>query len=100
MAWETVRVGASVMGIVSVLFAEEPKRTDAFLRREEDWVVLGLLVGVMLAGAVAFWLIDRWRKRVVVLPPVERELTDYRAMYERGEITEAEYVRLRDRVAQ
>ena len=88
------------MGILFVLFAEAPKRTDSFLSRDEDWVVMGLLIGAMLAGGAAFWLIDRWRKRVVVGQNAERELTDYRAMYERGEITEAEYVRLRDRVAQ
>jgi hypothetical protein len=100
MAWEIVRAGASVMGTLFVLFAEEPKRTDSFLSRDEDWVVMGLLIAAMLAGAAAFWLIDRWRKRVVVGQNAERELTDYRAMYERGEITEAEYARLRDRVAQ
>jgi hypothetical protein len=83
-----------------VLFAQAPpKRTEPFLRRPEDWVVVGLLFGAMLAAAAAFWLVERWRKRTQVREHRGSELTDYREMYERGEITEEEYVRLRDRVA-
>jgi hypothetical protein len=88
------------MWIPTVLFAQEPpKRTEPFLRREEDWVVVGLLVAVMYAGAVAFWLVDRWRKRQAAARNSAEELSDFRGMYDRGEITAAEYARLRDRVA-
>ena len=60
---------------------------------------VGLLVA-LLVGAVVIWLVDRWRKKATVdAPDSAEELTDFRGMYERGEITEEEYVKLRDRVA-
>lgn len=81
------------------LFAD--RRTEPFLQRAEDWVVVGLLVGVLLAGAVVVYFVDRWRKRTVnTTEQAGDELTNFRAMYERGEITESEYAKLRQRVAQ
>ncbi|HVL11934.1 MAG TPA: hypothetical protein VM529_05185 [Gemmata sp.] len=74
-------------------------RRDAFSKPEIIWGTLGLM-GALLVGALVVWAVDRWRKKSVIVSDARAELTDFRAMYERGEITEAEYVRLRDRVAQ
>src|SRR5262245_40071460 len=83
------------------LFAQTPpKRTDPFLTKTEDWVVVALMMAVLLAAAVAFWALERWRKKTAsVSPDTIGELTDFRGMYERGEITDEEYAKLRDRVA-
>ena len=58
------------------------------------------LVAVLLGGAIVLWYLDRWRKR----QETEREestesLSSFRALFERGEISEEEYKRIRDRVS-
>jgi hypothetical protein len=82
--------------LVLVLLAKGP---DPFQSPEVIWGTAGLAIA-LLAGAVLVYLADRWRKRVSSAG-VETggELTEYRRMFDRGEITEEEYVRLRDRVA-
>src|SRR4051812_24684069 len=78
-----------------------PTRSEPFLQKPEDWVVVLSLAGVLLAGAVVVWVVDRWRKRAVLNEKRSgEELTSFRAMYERGEITEAEYAKLRAKVAE
>src|SRR5205823_11911535 len=73
------------------LFAQNEKRSEAFLQRTEDWIVVGLLAGVLLAGAVVLWMVDRWRKQGARDEKrAGEELTSFRTMYERGEITEEE----------
>ncbi len=65
-------------------------------------LTVGLLVGALLVGAIAFALVDRWRKRQAD-PGSAREstesLTSFRAMYESGELSKEEYERIRNRVA-
>jgi hypothetical protein len=58
------------------------------------------LAAALFAGGFVIFLVDRWRKRGT--GPGEAgvvELSGFRGMYERGEITEAEYNRLRQKVA-
>ena len=62
-------------------------------------VPAGLLALVLIAGAVALVVADRWRKRDRGGADAAESLTDFRGMYERGEITEAEYKKLRDKMA-
>jgi hypothetical protein len=83
------------------LFAQLGKsRGDTLLNPEVIWGTAGLALA-LLAGALLVYMADRWRKKAAgrVLDPSE-ELTEFRGMYERGEITQDEYVKLRDRVAQ
>jgi hypothetical protein len=81
------------------LFADG--RTEPFLQKAEDWVVVLSLAGALLLGAVAVWVVDRWRKKAALDEQrAGEELTSFRALYERGEITEAEYARLRAKVAE
>jgi hypothetical protein len=59
------------------------------------------IAGVLLAGGVVIWVVDRWRKRGLA-PAADAavaELTDFRGMLDRGEITAEEYNRLRQKVA-
>jgi hypothetical protein len=87
-------------GLIAALFAQGGRRGDPLSSPEVMWSTAGLAVA-LLAGALLVYLVDRWRKRNAA-PTVDttRELTEFRRMFEHGEITEEEYARLRDRVAQ
>ncbi len=77
-----------------------PAKNDPFRQPEVMWGTAGLVVA-LLVGAFVLHLVDRWRKKnaAATVNPAD-ELTDFRQMFERGEITEEEYTRLRNRVAQ
>jgi hypothetical protein len=83
------------------LFAQMGGRGGDPLRSPEVmWSTAGLAVA-LLAGALLVYLADRWRKgNVASATDSKGELTEFRRMYERGEITAEEYAKLRDRVAQ
>jgi hypothetical protein len=83
------------------LFAQMSTRGSDPLRSPEVmWSTLGLAVA-LLAGALLVYLADRWRKGSAArAADAASELTEFRRMYDRGEITEAEYAKLRDKVAQ
>lgn len=86
---------------LSVLFAQAGRPAGSPLERPEIiWGSAGL-AGALLVGAVVVYFVDRWRKRAATEDARQagEELTSFRAMYERGEITEAEYNRLRLKVA-
>ena len=67
----------------------------------EPEVILGTagIAVALLVGAFAIWLVDRWRKKATAERDAAEELTDFRAMFQRGEITEDEYAKLRSKVA-
>jgi len=71
---------------------------DPFRQPEVIWGTAGLAVA-LLVGALVIWLVDRWRKKSNTAADTIAELTDFRGMYERGEITEEEYNKLRTRVS-
>jgi hypothetical protein len=58
------------------------------------------LIATLLLGALVFAWLDRWRKRPTagVLTPAE-ELAAFRSSYERGELSQEEYGRIRARLA-
>lgn len=81
----------------SLLAAGE--REDPLRSPEVVWGTVGIALA-LLVGALAVWMMERWRKGATAAKTdVAGELTDYRGMYERGEITEDEYAKLRNRVA-
>lgn len=59
------------------------------------------LAAALLLGGLVLYVVDRWRKRGAGPDgdPGMTELTGFRGMLERGEITEDEYHRLRKKVA-
>ena len=85
---------------VVALFAQADRADkDPFRQPEVIWGTAGLALA-LLGGALVIWLVDRWRKQATAPPTnTAEELTDFRGMYERGEITEEEYVRLRNKVS-
>ena len=76
-------------------------RDDPLQSPEVIWAVAGLTVA-LLVGAGVIYAVDKWRKRMAAAPATDDTgmLTSFRAMYEAGEITEAEYKELRRRQAE
>ena len=81
------------------LLAQQPA-ANPFDRPEIIWGTAGL-AGALLVGAVVVLLVDRWRKKGLA-PPGKSvdELTEYRKLFDSGEITEEEYKRLRAQLAE
>ena len=80
----------------------QPSPKDPLQNPEVIWGVVGLALALFV-GAAVIYVVDRWRKQAAVSDPDADgagSLTSYRAMYESGEITEAEYAELRRRVAE
>jgi len=66
----------------------------------EFLATVGLLVGTLLIAAVILYYVDTWRKRQEARSIESAEsLSNFRTMYDRGELTDAEYRNIRDRVA-
>jgi hypothetical protein len=81
------------------LLAQQQPAGNPFDRPEIIWATAGI-VAALLAGAVVVKLVDHWRKKG--LAPAGQsadELTEYRELFESGEITEDEYKRLRQQLA-
>lgn len=82
------------------LFAQAGKPAGSPLDRVEILYAAAGIILALAAGAVILFFADKWRKRTMAeVTYTAEELTSFREMYERGEITEAEYDRLRDKVA-
>ena len=74
--------------------ADNPFLSTEFL------VTIGLLIATLLGGAVVLYFTDIWRKKQFSAGHESLEsLTHYRALFDRGEITETEYQAIRARVA-
>lgn len=66
----------------------------------EFLLAVGALVLVLLAGAVAFYFAEQWKRKQLANDFQDIDsLSTYRAMLERGEISRAEYERVRDQLA-
>src|SRR5690242_13900525 len=81
----------SSLSLFASLFAQT--RDDPMSRPEILWGTVGLTAS-LLVGAMVIYAVDKWRKR-----DDAEALTSFRAMYEAGEITEAEYAELKRRLA-
>ncbi|MBA4188466.1 MAG: hypothetical protein C0467_10715 [Planctomycetaceae bacterium] len=83
------------MGWVALFAQAKP---DPFREPEVIWGTAGIAVA-LLVGAFAIWLVDRWRKKATAQREAAEELSDFREMYQQGQITEDEYAKLRNKVA-
>lgn len=80
-----------------LLFADN---RDPLASPEIIWGMIGI-TAALLVGAAVIYAVDKWRKRAAATDSDDTAaLTSFRAMYESGEITEAEYAELRRRVAE
>lgn len=83
-------------GAATVAWAANPK----LFQSVEFLATIGLLVLILLGGAVVLYVTDVWRRKQLAPDRESADaLTSYRTMFERGEITEAEYVAVRNRIA-
>ncbi|HEX4609009.1 MAG TPA: SHOCT domain-containing protein [Urbifossiella sp.] len=83
----------------SCLFAQGRPVGNPWDRPELLYGTLALAAALLVGGFVVY-LVDRWRKRGDTPgDPGVGELTGFRGMLDRGEITEDEYNRLRQKVA-
>ncbi len=58
-----------------------------------------MLTGSLLLGALVLALVDRWRKRQNDAVTPHEQLTSFRVLYERGELSEQEYQRVKAKLA-
>jgi hypothetical protein len=86
---------------ILALFAEAGGAEKDPLRQPEViWGTVAIIV-ILLLGALAIHFADRWRKQSAPsAKDTAVELSDFRGMFDRGEITADEYAKLRDKVAQ
>lgn len=66
--------------------------------KDQEFIVWSLVfAGVLMLAAVVFLVFDRWRKRPTgeSARDVSLSLTSFKEMYENGELTEAEYERIK-----
>lgn len=83
--------------ILGTLFAQKP--VGNLLENPDTWILAGLVLAVLLIGAGAISMADRWRKRQnQPIDPIE-SLTSFRELYERGELSKVEYDRILAKVA-
>lgn len=78
-------------------------RDPADLLQNTDFLwMTGALVATLLVGALILSRVERWRKRQMsdsAGADIE-QLTSFRAMYERGELSKEEYDRIKSKEAQ
>lgn len=64
------------------------------------WAVLPL-IGILILGAFALLIAERWRKREPeITRDTEEQLTEFRQLLDRGELTQEEYDRIRHRLGE
>src|SRR5262245_31177742 len=86
---------------VWLLLAQQRDRTaDAFKDERTLWLI-GALIGVLLLGALILSWLQRWRNRQLAAENDNPagQLTNFRAMYEAGELSKEEYDRILARIA-
>ena len=82
--------------------AREPDAPGAARPKNDPAALIypaALLCAALVVAALLIYLTDRWRKGRERGSDTSGNLTSFRAMFEAGEITEAEYKALRDKVA-
>ena len=88
---------------LSLLAQAQPGDPAAVARDPRFIYAGGLLIAVLLAGAAAIFLVDRWRKRQFSDADDAQEsaesLSSFRELYDRGELSEEEYQTVRAKMA-
>ncbi len=88
----------TVILLTTIMWAQAaPRGGDPLRRPEVIWATVALAAAIFV-GAFIIWVVDRWRKQLIRDNEGIDDLTDYRHMLERGEITEEEYNKLCQRL--
>jgi hypothetical protein len=79
-----------------------PDLDPLFALTKEERLILwsGVLLGVLVVGAMFIARLDRWRKRQMEGAGDPDPVMSFREMYERGEISKEEYDRVLRQVAE
>src|SRR5579871_2137594 len=86
-------MGAAYPGLLA---AQQSLMDPKFIR---ILIATGLLAGALLVGAIVVAFFDRWRKRRAnETYTTHDQLTSFRLLYERGELSQEEYERIRVRL--
>jgi hypothetical protein len=84
--------------LVSIAGAAELAPQNRLEELRPLWLAL---VAAILLGAMVIYLFDRWRKRSSAQRmPSGDQLTQFRVLYEQGELSRDEYERIRARLGQ
>jgi uncharacterized membrane protein len=87
----------STEGTVEPSAVKRPEDVRGMVKNQ-DFVIWSLvLAGILLLAAVVFLIFDRWRKKPVVesARDLSLSLNSFKEMYENGELTEAEYEKIK-----
>ena len=84
-------LGATLVATGLVLFAK--KRFALF-------ITFTLLAVTLILGALILRRVDRWRKEQATSPELSTsdQLTEFRALFDRGELSREEFERIRERL--
>jgi hypothetical protein len=85
---------ATLLAVAKTKLPGAPRSWDPRLL----WTTLAL-VAIIVIGAIAVAVLDRWRKRA--LPPAfdaNDQLAQFRELYDKGELSEREFERIREQL--
>jgi hypothetical protein len=85
---------ATLLAVAKTKLPGAPRSWDPALL----WTTLAL-VAIIVIGAIAVAVLDRWRKRA--LPPAfdaNDQLAQFRELYDKGELSEREFERIREQL--
>ena len=83
--------------MLTLLQAAPPQGPPSKLGGELLWAALPL-IGILLVAALVIYFVDRWRKRAAAAQEEAEcsdQLSHFRSLYERGEMSQEEYDRVR-----
>jgi hypothetical protein len=84
-----------VVAVHTVRSGSLPLAVKAWDQAAYAWM-LALLGAVLLVGAFAFWFLKRWQRRTQNDEvSSSNQLTDFRELYEEGELSSEEFARIR-----
>ncbi len=85
---------ATLLAVTKTKLPAAPRSWDPALL----WTTLAL-VAIIVIGAIAVAVLDRWRKRAVPATfDANDQLAQFRELYDKGELSEQEYERIREQL--
>ena len=95
---EGVVDGLDTMVVACLTLAQAPAIPQGF--DSESIRTLAALAGVIAVGAIILYLANRWRRNLAQRDDTGDQMGSFRELYERGELSQEEYQRIKDRLGQ